>query len=118
MPKSLLDFLGDEDYTFVGVGIQQDAQKLDNDYGLKVSKFVDLRTLARARYGNEVSKNIGLKDLGRLVLGLDFLKPKTITMSHWDKPYLSLAQVKYACVDAFVSHKIGIVLRAWKFSDD
>ncbi|PQQ01449.1 Werner Syndrome-like exonuclease [Prunus yedoensis var. nudiflora] len=83
-----------------------------DDYGLVVANFVDLRVLEARRYGWSVPRNLSLKDMAEEVLGQEFQKPKTITTSHWDKPCLSLAQVKYACVDAFVSFEIGRVLRA------
>ncbi|EXC30699.1 Werner Syndrome-like exonuclease [Morus notabilis] len=117
IPKSLIDFLADDDYTFVGVGIEGDVEKLEDDYGLEVSNVVDLRVLARARFGKVVPRNVGLRELAAQVLGTEFAKPKKITMSRWDKAWLSPAQVTYACVDAFVSFEIGRILKAWKFED-
>lgn len=50
IPQSLHNFLSDDDYTFVGVGIDDDVQKLYYDYDLEVSNTVDLRTLASIRF--------------------------------------------------------------------
>ncbi|CAN6577188.1 unnamed protein product [Malus baccata var. baccata] len=114
IPSRLFNFLADPDFTFVGVGIKDDVRKLYLEYGLAVRRFVDLRELEARRYGWSVQRNIGLKDMAADVLGQEFEKPKTITMSHWDNPSLSLAQIKYACIDAFVSFEIGRALRAAK----
>ncbi|XP_034197777.1 Werner Syndrome-like exonuclease, partial [Prunus dulcis] len=111
LPKCLFDSLGDPRFTFVGVGIGEDVRKLMDDYGLVEANFVDLRVLEARGYGWSVPQNLSLKDMAEEVLGQEFQKPKTITTSHWDKPCLSLAQVKYACVDAFVSFEIARVLR-------
>ncbi|KAK7825686.1 hypothetical protein CFP56_032812 [Quercus suber] len=50
LPNSLIEFLGDEDFTFVGVGIESDVEKLLDDYDLKVGNVVDLRGLAVDRW--------------------------------------------------------------------
>ncbi|KAK7820877.1 uncharacterized protein LOC111985631 [Quercus suber] len=62
-PNSLIEFLGNEDFTFVGVGIESDVEKLLDDYDLKVGNVVDLRGLAVDRLGNRDLKNAGLKGL-------------------------------------------------------
>ena len=48
----------------------------------------------------------------REVLGKGVEKPKRITLSRWDNAWLSAAQVQYACLDAFLSWKIGESLLA------
>ena len=62
-PNLLIEFLGDEDFTFVGVGVESDVEKLLDDYDLKVGNVVDLRGLVVDRLGNKDLKNIGLKGL-------------------------------------------------------
>ena len=69
-PNSLIEFLNDEDFTFVGVGVESDVEKLLDDYDLKVGNVVDLRGLDVERLGNRDLKNAGLKGLARAVLGL------------------------------------------------
>ena len=34
-------------------------------------------------------------------------KPRHVTMSNWEKRQLDVAQVQYACIDAYVSYKLG-----------
>ncbi|KAF5934712.1 hypothetical protein HYC85_025841 [Camellia sinensis] len=61
-------FLNNPIYTFVGVGIHNDAEKLTKDYGLSVATTVDRRSLT-AEYGMIELRNAGLKNLVREVLG-------------------------------------------------
>lgn len=110
IPQTLFQFLGDDDYTFVGVGIGADVERLLDDYGIQVRKFVDLRPVAASFYGMRELRNAGLKELTRVVLEKEISKPKRITMSRWDNQWLSCAQVMYACVDAYVSYEIARVL--------
>ncbi|CAK9153590.1 unnamed protein product [Ilex paraguariensis] len=113
IPQSLLDFLSNDDYTFVGVGINQDVEKLRDECCLEVANTVDLRGLAARELGSDAFRSAGLVGLARDVLGKNFEKPNCVTMSEWDVDWLSLDQVMYACVDAFVSFQIGRCLKAW-----
>ncbi|CAK9322788.1 unnamed protein product [Citrullus colocynthis] len=112
IPKSLFEFLENESFTFVGVGIDEDAEKLNCDYGLKLGKRVDLRNLAESVTGRGDLKNAGLKRLVKEVLGKEIEKPKRVTLSRWDQQWLTLNQVKYACIDAFFSFEIGRFLQS------
>ncbi|CAI0421195.1 unnamed protein product [Linum tenue] len=112
IPQSLFDFLRSKDYVFAGVGIDGDVEKLLEDYGLKVANVVDLRQLAASKLGVKELKNAGLKQLAKEVLGKEIAKPKRVQMSRWDNPWLTPVQVQYACIDAFLSCKIGETLMA------
>ncbi|KAI7994416.1 Werner Syndrome-like exonuclease [Camellia lanceoleosa] len=68
IPQSLFDFLNNPIYTFVGVGIHTDVDKLTKDYGLFVATTVDLRSLAADCDMIEL-RNAGLKNLAKEVLG-------------------------------------------------
>ncbi|KAI3900629.1 hypothetical protein MKW92_031198 [Papaver armeniacum] len=109
IPRSLRDFLSDPNYKFVGVGVQDDVDKLKSDYKTYVVNVVDVRDLAAGKYGSkEVNQSVGLMKLAEVVLGCgEIEKSKDITLSNWDQYHLSRAQVQYACVDAYVSFKIG-----------
>ncbi|XP_076951797.1 3'-5' exonuclease-like [Bidens hawaiensis] len=110
VPQSLKHFLENPNYTFTGVGIESDVEKLTEDYNLVVANMVDVRTLAADVYGVRELKNTGIKSLTERVLGKEVNKPKGITMSRWDNQWLTLPQVQYACIDAFLSFEIGRVL--------
>ncbi|KAK3024355.1 hypothetical protein RJ639_043681 [Escallonia herrerae] len=107
VPTSLSAFLNNPLYKFVGVGIESDVEKLICDYGLSVANFVDICGLAAEVYGARELKSAGLKVLAQRVLGKELVKPKRVTMSRWDNPWLTPAQVQYACIDAFLSFEIG-----------
>ncbi|PHU06168.1 hypothetical protein BC332_26990 [Capsicum chinense] len=72
--------------------------------------------LSNPRYAfagvGEVGGNAGLKTLCGVVLGREMEKPGHVTMGRWDNEWLDMAQVQYACVDAFVSFEIGKCLNA------
>ncbi|KAK6120437.1 hypothetical protein DH2020_045813 [Rehmannia glutinosa] len=113
IPESLVQFLSDEDYTFVGVNIAGDLEKLERDYGFGGdANAVDLRRLAADEYDRWDLKNAGLKKLARIVLERDVEKPQAVTMSRWDYRWLTAEQVQYACVDAFMCFEIGRRLNA------
>ncbi|XP_074555600.1 3'-5' exonuclease-like [Curcuma longa] len=106
-PPNLNAFLGDHRFTFVGVGIENDVELLDDNWGLHVANTSDLRTLAANRMQRNDLRNAGLKQLADEVLGLVVEKPRRVTMSNWEKNTLSHAQIAYACADAFLSFEIG-----------
>ncbi|PIN19641.1 DNA helicase [Handroanthus impetiginosus] len=113
IPSSLVNFLANPNYTFVGVGIKQDLEKLEEDYEFGYNtNAVDLRSLAAEAYDEKKLKNAGVKELARVVMGKEVDKPKGVTMSRWDNQWLTPAQVQYACVDAFVCFEIGRILNA------
>nr|GEX54430.1 Werner syndrome-like exonuclease [Tanacetum cinerariifolium] len=107
IPESLVNFLGNTSYTFVGVGVENDAEKLLVDYGIRVGRTAELTSLAVEAFGAKELKNAGLKGLTNWVLGKELVKPKIISRSRWDNAWLTLDQVQYACVDAFLSFEIG-----------
>ncbi|KAI3446547.1 hypothetical protein Pfo_029137 [Paulownia fortunei] len=113
IPSSLINFLANPNYTFVGIGIKEDLEKLEEDYEFGFNtNTVDLRNLAADEYGMRELKSAGLKGLSRVVLGKDVEKPKRVTMSRWDNQWLTPPQVQYACIDAFVCFEIGRILNA------
>ncbi|XP_073158328.1 3'-5' exonuclease-like [Henckelia pumila] len=112
-PFSLTRFLSNPNYTFVGVGIESDLDKLEQDYDLGSDvNTVDLRDLAAYEYDRRELKSKGLKDLASLVLGKEMEKPRWVTMSRWDNRQLTYDQVEYACIDAFVCFEMGRMMNA------
>ncbi|XP_058741795.1 uncharacterized protein LOC131614191 [Vicia villosa] len=63
IPESLINFLGNKNYKFVGVGIKDDVDKLLRDFSLRVVSFVNLRTLAAIKMSDKALKFAGLKTL-------------------------------------------------------
>lgn len=107
IPKALFDFLGNPTFCFVGVGIESDLEKLLEGYELGANRWADLRSLAADKLGSKELKSAGIKKLAEVALGLVVNKPKRVTMSRWDQPWLAHDQVQYATIDAYLSFEIG-----------
>lgn len=115
IPEDLRNFLKNPSYTFVGVGIENDKQKLYKDYSLEVAKTADLRERAAAELTDADLRSAGLKKLAKVILGKDVGNEELmeVRMSDWGSNPLSNAQVLYACLDAYLSFEIGRQLEAW-----
>lgn len=115
IPDDLKDFLKNPNYTFVGVGIERDKQKLYRDYSLEVTKTADLRDMAAHELKDPDLRNAGLRKLAKVILRKDVNHEKLlkVRMSDWDNDHLSKAQVLYACLDAYLSFAIGRQLQSW-----
>ncbi|CAO1948424.1 unnamed protein product [Urochloa humidicola] len=110
VPAALRDFLACPDHRFLGVAVDGDVRRLAEDCGLAVANAVELRRVAAEALGRPELRCAGLKALTREVAGLHIDKPKRLTMSRWEERRLSVEQVRYACIDAFVSYEIGRLL--------
>ncbi|PIA42510.1 hypothetical protein AQUCO_02000160v1 [Aquilegia coerulea] len=109
IPLILRDFLSDGNVTFVGVRNYEDAERLYNDYNLKVKHVLELGYIAGY-------KGVSMEKLASLILGFDGVKKiESVGRSEWDQRELSEKQVEYACVDAYISFEIGKKLNAWKY---
>ncbi|TVU35186.1 hypothetical protein EJB05_17063, partial [Eragrostis curvula] len=107
VPDALFDFLADDRFYFVGVGVHDDAAKLRAQYGLEVARAKDLRGLAAYMFGKPELRRAGLHTLAWEVMGVKMHKPYHVRVSSWDARRLSQAQLMYACADAFASFEIG-----------
>ncbi|KAL3331121.1 hypothetical protein AABB24_034760 [Solanum stoloniferum] len=110
IPNSLFSFLGNPNFSFVGVSVNGDCVKLYENYTLFVANPVDLNKLAMSVYEIDAYGRIGLKRMAHEVLGKVMEKPHHVTMSDWDAEELVYEQVEYACIDAFMSFKLGMKL--------
>lgn len=108
IPASIRSFLADPGVLFVGIGVGEDVAKLDADYGLTCSAHLDLEGRCNDHLGHYTGgRRLGLMGFAREVLGLAMDKPRSVTMSNWEKLDLEEAQIRYACIDAYVSYKLG-----------
>jgi ribonuclease D len=107
VPRALVQFLGDRGVRFVGVGVGADAERLSDDHELVVANAVDLRGLAAEGMGRPELRQAGLRAIVAAVMGVNLVKPQRVTMSRWDASCLSYEQIRYACIDAFVSFEVG-----------
>ncbi|CAJ1931951.1 unnamed protein product [Sphenostylis stenocarpa] len=106
IPQSLRNFLMDSTLEFAGVGVMNDMNMLEKNYGLKCNKGIDVAVLAKKRWPNRIS-SASLKYLAKELLGLEMEKSKAVCTSDWKSKKLTETQVEYACIDAYVSYKIG-----------
>ncbi|WVZ69397.1 hypothetical protein U9M48_018188 [Paspalum notatum var. saurae] len=107
VPGALAGFLCDRGIHFYGVGVEADAERLSDDHGLEVGNPVDLRGRAAEWMGRSDLRQAGLRALVAAVMGVDLVKPQRVTMSRWDAYCLSYEQIRYACIDAFVSYEVA-----------
>ncbi|KAJ1287379.1 hypothetical protein BS78_02G005700 [Paspalum vaginatum] len=104
VPEGLRRFLADPRVTFVGSGSANDARMLSAHYGLHVAHGVELRAVAGMG-------NASLEDMAHHLLGYPGIhKPKEVAVSAWNAPRLSLDQVRYAAVDAYLAFRLGVLL--------
>ncbi|TVU49982.1 hypothetical protein EJB05_01331, partial [Eragrostis curvula] len=111
VPECLRRLLGDPAVRLVGVGVGEGAARLAADHGLVCAAAVDLAGPCGAYLGLEGAgggdDELGLKDYAKEILGLNMERPDTVAMSDWEKRDLDVAQVRYACVDAYVAYRLG-----------
>ncbi|KAF5741512.1 putative Polynucleotidyl transferase [Tripterygium wilfordii] len=107
IPQSLKSFLTDPNFTFVGVEVARDVEKLRLEYGLNCASISDVRELTMVRWPTMFYRKPGLKDIARLVVGLEMPKPIHVTRSDWQDRVLDLVQIEYVAIDAYASYKIG-----------
>ena len=110
-PNVLVSVLKDERILKVGSGILQDVAKLKKDTGLKCIGLVDTQKLAK-EVGMLESQKLGLKSLAKSLLGIELEKPKSVTMSNWENFPLTVKQIHYAALDAWVGLKIYQSMKA------
>ncbi|KAJ1403269.1 Ribonuclease H-like superfamily [Sesbania bispinosa] len=106
IPESLRNLLTHEDFKFVGVAIKKDIEILKRDHGLECNNGIDISTLVVTQWPGRFPSP-GLKSLAKELVGLNMKKPKDVRVSEWKVKELSKEQVKYACIDAYASYKIG-----------
>lgn len=115
IPQDLLNFLNDEHFVYVGIGIQRYAEILFRDYGIVLGPTtVELQELYVIQRGEPPVTGIDspLLELVFLVLNKDLKRPLSFFSSNWDALQLEAEQIKYASADAYCIYRIGILLDA------
>ena len=106
-PAALARFLGDRGVIFFGVGVRADAERLRADHGLAVANAVDLRGGVANWLDRPDLCQASLRTIAGAAMGVELVKPHSVTMSRWDARHLSDEQISYACIDAFVSCEVA-----------
>lgn len=110
IPRTLIDFLGNKKFIFVGKEVKNDARKLFEDYQLYVANVMDVSKMAASKYNDKELRRLGLAALVAEFLPVWMEKPKDVTMSEWDQKELSEKQIQYAAIDGFASYRLGVEL--------
>lgn len=112
-PVLLRNVLSNKLILKVGSGILQDVTKLNRDTGLSCKGLMDTQKMAKS-IGIPVSQKLGLKALAKHFLGIDLEKPKSVSMSNWERCPLRLKQIHYAALDAWIGLKIYLHMKMVK----
>ena len=104
-PKLLRSILNDKKILKVGSGILQDVAKLKRDTGLICLGLVDTQKMAKSM-GTNAPQKLGLKALAEHFLGINLEKPKFVSRSNWENYPLTIRQIHYAALDAWIGLKI------------
>uniref|UniRef100_A0A8C4QW68 Exonuclease 3'-5' domain containing 2 n=1 Tax=Eptatretus burgeri TaxID=7764 RepID=A0A8C4QW68_EPTBU len=107
LPTSLCNLLGDDMVLKTGVGVWEDAARLERDYGLLVAGCVDLRHVA-VRRRPQISGE-GLKSLAQDELGIVLDKDLALRCSNWDAPELSPEQESFVSWASVLTRCVGLV---------
>ena len=106
----LVSVLKDERILKVGSGILQDVTKLKKDTELECIGLVDTQNMAKDLGMLEIKR--GLRSLAKHLLGIELEKPELVTMSNWENCPLTVKQIHYAALDAWVGLKIYQSMKA------
>lgn len=110
VPDDLIDLLSDPEMFKVGVNVNNDANKLFNEFGISCESCLDLRYLYRECDPDRKSQGLGLKNMSMELLGMVLDKNPKVIHSNWDASELSPDQIRYAALDAFAGSLIFDVL--------
>eukprot|EP00026_Physarum_polycephalum_P008700 Phypoly_transcript_08796.p1 GENE.Phypoly_transcript_08796~~Phypoly_transcript_08796.p1 ORF type:complete len:288 (+),score=12.84 Phypoly_transcript_08796:221-1084(+) len=101
--QNVIDLLGNRNISKVGAEIYGDALDLLHDHDLFTHGLINLSPYYR--FG---MRQLGLRNMFEQEYECQWIKDKSITCSNWSCNPLSLLQVKYAALDAWVSYMVGL----------
>jgi ribonuclease D len=99
-----------------GVGVFADVAKLRSDYGVEMQGVMNLAQLAAMKLGGEETWN--LSSLTERVLRRSLAKDPRVRLGNWERVPLNVAQVQYACCDAYAGLLIFQKLRSWNEDEE
>ncbi|KAL6647649.1 hypothetical protein ACP70R_015086 [Stipagrostis hirtigluma subsp. patula] len=106
IPAVLRRFLADGGVTFAGYNVAYDCRVLRAHHGLVVASTLEL-------HGAWGMGNASMARMAERLLGITGEeKDREVRRSRWGVRKLSMEQVRYACVDAYLSCRLGEHIRA------
>ncbi|MED6206371.1 hypothetical protein PIB30_026076 [Stylosanthes scabra] len=107
---SIKNFLMNPNFFSVGVEVVNDINLITKDYGLNFGgDHANIKKLAMRKWPDRFHEP-GLKNLAKELLGLSIKKLELVSLSNWGKRILTIEQVEYGSIHAYVSCKIGNLL--------
>ncbi|KAL5791975.1 hypothetical protein ACOSP7_000569 [Xanthoceras sorbifolium] len=107
IPELVKNFFNDPNVVFVGIKVEETLLKLKDEHRLRFSKQIDIRTLVKLHFPLSFHGKPGLKALACQLVKLPMWKPKQDCWISLESRVLGMEQIKFACVDAYVSYRIG-----------
>lgn len=112
IPVSLKLLLENRLYTYVGIGVELALDRLSryHQIGGKATRSLELSYDYGLYAANgEQPRSFTLKDLCKTKLGREMAhKPAAVTASDWMVLELNDDQIKFTCLDAFVSYQVAM----------
>ncbi|XP_014517375.1 exonuclease mut-7 homolog [Vigna radiata var. radiata] len=114
VPRKLRMFLNNSSHTFVGFWNHSDRRMLEHsEHRLHMRRDpLDLRYFAETENDENLVQD-SVEEIVEKCLGYIVEQRREISMSHWDRKYLSEEQVAYATVDAYCAFLVGRNSRVW-----
>ncbi|KAF9606041.1 hypothetical protein IFM89_022200 [Coptis chinensis] len=112
IPINLQSFLEDPKYVKVGVWIGGDADKIYNDYNIRIQSIEELSCLANKKLDG-FHRRWSLAALTETLTSKELEKPNKIRLGNWEVEVLSRDQLLYAATDAFASWQLYEILKTF-----
>lgn len=109
IPQSMRDFLSDSNTTFVGIDIQKNSRKLLEEYGVHVSRTVDIHYLSEKWFPVSYKGRPSMRTLAYGIIGFSKRKCRDngSIKGDWESRILDTERVEQVCVDAYTSYIIA-----------
>lgn len=115
LPEVLVDFFRNPQNLFVSFSWDRgDEKKMNSTFGIGKQLFRNFIDIQKAATGLGYPDTCGLSVLSRFVLGVSLPKSKFVSRSDWQRHTLSVGQIRYAALDAFVTGEIFRMFQKWE----
>jgi ribonuclease D len=105
LPKPVAAILADPNIVKVGAAVKDDIRGLQKYTKFTPKNFVDLQIIG-ADYGIH---DKSVKKMAAIILGVKVSKAQQL--SNWEAPVLSVPQLKYAAIDAWICREIYLKVK-------